>query len=195
MPKVEMERTVYDEPTVASALERAFEAKGEPLDRTAAAMLLAHIYLETADRQALWNNNAGNITTGDTSQDYWQPTKGPAAKLKFKVYPTLDAGLTDYATSPWSRKLLAAARSGDAGRFAQVVNDTGYTPGIDVGAFAKIIEQKTRAILARPVLNTLALGAAVTNHAPSGGKDVAIIALLVLAVYWLSSRTDNRKKR
>lgn len=135
-----MVHTNYSQQQLADALVQAMtEAKLLPT-QSSGAILLAQIDAETANGGALWNNNAGNITTADQSRDFWQPSTGPASKLKFLVYPTLADGMRGYIGFLKARpKMLDAAASGNVHTFSERIRADGYNPAAEVEATTKLI--------------------------------------------------------
>jgi hypothetical protein len=169
MSQVAMKATPVSATALAASLGSELTARGRPVNPGELALLTAHIDFETANRTALWNWNVGNITTSGASGDYWQPTKGAAAALKFRAYPSLQAGVKDYvATLVRARAMLDAAEQANPDEFAAAILSTNYTPGIDVQAVA----------------NTLAAGAARYGAEDSNGRVAARVPPRTVASVW-----------
>ncbi len=91
---------------------------GEVPSNEQVALVLAQNSLETGNRKSMWNYNIGNITTNGKGQyDYYDdlPTKEQikpgvwkTMNLKYRSYPSLKAGVSDYL------KLLSGKRYSNA---------------------------------------------------------------------------------
>jgi hypothetical protein len=169
MSLVAMRATPVSATELAAALGSELRSRGRPVNPGELALLTAHIDFETANRTDLWNWNIGNITTTGTTGDYWQPTKGAAAALKFRAYSSLAAGVKDYiATLVRARAMLDAAEQANTDAFAAAILSTSYTPGIDVQAVA----------------NTLAAGAAKYGQEDSNGRVASRVPPKTVASVW-----------
>jgi hypothetical protein len=142
--KVERVRTDISEPQMAQAIIMAWkDLFGNTPSKEQVSMILAQNNLETGHRKSMWNYNVGNIThaPGD-GFDYWEgldwlyeyftDTSGFTQKqkktiqLKYRAYPSLDAGVKDYL------KFLNSKRYG--GAFQHIVNP-------DPVAYSKALKQ------------------------------------------------------
>lgn len=113
-----MQRTSYSADQLAPMLTAAMAQYG--LNQAGASLLLSTILIETANGSAIWNNNVGNITTANDSDNWWQPSSGAASALKFKAYPSIDQGMADFAHYTHSHtKFFAAAQSGNVQSFLE----------------------------------------------------------------------------
>lgn len=164
-----MRATPVSATALAAALGSELRSRGRPVNPGELALLTAHVDFETANREKLWCWNVGNITTGDTSKPYWQPSKGAAAALKFRAYSSLAEGVKDYvATLMRASALLTAAEQASPDAFAAAIASTNYTPGIDVQAVA----------------NTLAAGASKYGLEDSNGRAAARVPPKTVASVW-----------
>lgn len=103
------------------------------------AMVLAQNALETGHRKSMWNYNVGNITTdGKGSYDYFddlttdeqiKPGTWKKMNLKYRAYPSLEAGVKDYL------KFISGKRYGKAWKhilnpnpaeFSKALKSAGY---------------------------------------------------------------------
>lgn len=105
--RVQRIRTPVTESQMAQAIINVWQKKfGSLPSKEQVAMVLAQNDLETGNRKSMWNYNVGNITTsGKDSFDYFddlttseQVSKDVWKKmnLKYRAYPTLEAGVEDY---------------------------------------------------------------------------------------------------
>lgn len=135
MPQVAMQRTAYSANQLAPMLQAAMAQYG--LNQAGASLLLATILIETANGQAIWNNNVGNITTASDALDWWQPQSGAASALKFRAYATIDEGMADFARYAHSHtKFYAAAQSGNVQTFLERYK-ADYNPELVVADYIK----------------------------------------------------------
>src|SRR5271165_5998185 len=133
--KVQRVRTDISEPQMAQAIIAAWTG----MFRTApskeqVSMILAQNNLETGNRKSMWNDNVGNIThtKGDgfdysESQDWHYDSNHQKVyyTAKFRAYPDLKTGVTDYL------KLLRSKRYSNA--FEHIVHP-------DPAAFSKALK-------------------------------------------------------
>jgi len=189
MPLVPMLRTKYSEAELASALTTSLLAFQPNATDTMGAILLGHIYFETGNGDKLWNNNPGNTTTKGDPADYWQAKGNP---LKFSAYPSIAEGFDDYFSFLKARRsLLRTAAAGDVAAFAQAVNDTGYTPGVDVDRVSDAVGSSAAAILKRGTFAALPKGPKLSVS--SSGTDWGLPLLFIVAAFWfLKSRKSRR---
>lgn len=194
MPRVDMVHTTYSQQGLADSLE-SYASELPGVNAAAMAIMLAQIDLETANGQALFNNNVGNVTTTGDPNEWWQPDSGPASKLKFRSYPTLDDGMAGYVGFIKSRpKMLSAAISGDVGAYARAIKSEGYTPDIDPVAVAaqlyKIAAEK------RKLFQRVPDGPVLRNsNASASSGSVAAIGALVLIVITGAMYLKHRKAK
>lgn len=186
MPKVPMVRTRQSAGELAAAMLPELKTIAGA-NQSTGAVLLAHILIETASGDAVWNHNVGNITTGNETDEYWQPEKGEASKLKFRVYPSLADGMRGYIGFLKSRpKMLTAASSGDLGAFSERIKLDGYNPAVDVsdaaGKLLKLAADKSKLFADLPAGPPLTNNqqAAGTNAAKPAHALVAVLALLAV---------------
>jgi hypothetical protein len=137
----------------ARHLVAALSAHGVPHNRNGAALILAQVWLETARGKACDNNNPGNIT-GEAATGYFRPIwfePSPDASphilhlhdlmlqnqapSKFRAYPTLAEGFSDYAShlSRRYQSIVDAANANDADAMARAIKTSGYTPDLPDG--------------------------------------------------------------
>ena len=86
--------------------------------------------LETSSWKAMWNWNAGNVTTGKPNTDAWidlSSLSAATAGIKFKAYGSLGDGCIDMLTWLQKRGVLALAANGDVGA---------YTNGLAANCYA-----------------------------------------------------------
>jgi hypothetical protein len=190
MPLVPMLRTKYSGAALASALTTSLLAFQPDATDTMAAILLAHIYFETDNGNKLWNNNAGNTTTKGDPDNYWQ-AKGNA--LKFIAYGSIAEGIDDYFSFLRARRaMLRTAAAGDVAAFAQAVNDTGYTPGVDVGRVSDAVASSAAAILKRGTFAALPKGPKLNLSTLASSWGVPLLFVLV-ALWFLSKSRKSRR--
>lgn len=136
MPQVPMQKTPQSITTLAPALQVALVAKLHELpSRNLAEMLLATILFETANGQAIYNYNVGNVTTNRAEADYWM-TSGNANH--FAVYQDIESGIAGYLFEILRRPtLVAAAKAGDPYAYAVQYRDTKYCPDCDPSRTSK----------------------------------------------------------
>lgn len=113
--KVERIKTEVSEPQMAQAMIEAWKSLfGAQPSKEQVAILMSQNALETGHRKQMWNYNVGNITTGKNwTGDYWEgldwlyeylppdqtgftARQKKTIKLKYRAYPTLLEGATDY---------------------------------------------------------------------------------------------------
>lgn len=93
MPQVDALQTPSTPSAVGGALTRAYRTVlgRDPPTRESWVIPLAQAAVETAHFQGgLWNNNIGNITSGNPNAEDWMYLPGNG--LRFRSYPDLDAG-------------------------------------------------------------------------------------------------------
>lgn len=133
--KVERVRTDISEPQMAQAIIAAWSGMfGTPPSKEQVSMILAQNNLETGNRKSMWNYNVGNIThtKGDgfdysESQDWHYDNNHQKVyyTAKFRAYPDLQTGVTDYL------KLLKSKHY--AGAFEHILHP-------DPAAFSKALK-------------------------------------------------------
>jgi hypothetical protein len=100
-------KTDVSEPQMAQAVIEAWkDLFGKPPGKEQVAMVIAQNNLETGHRKAMWNYNVGNLTTnGQAPFDYFDdlttdeqtsPGQWKKMNLKYRAYPSLEAGTRDY---------------------------------------------------------------------------------------------------
>lgn len=139
-------------------LEAWQAATGGMPSRSLAELLLALLYVETANGASLQNFNWGNLSANPaTGGDYWRPPwfdleriaaiEDPAKRARmeslhaqmlakkapeaFRAYGSHEQGAASFVAlllRPKMQPLLAAAETGDAVRFAHAVHSTAYCP-------------------------------------------------------------------
>ncbi len=175
MPQVEMQRTQQSQQALADAL--LAELRLTAATRTTGALLLALINQETTSGKDLWNFNVGNVTTPDTSLNYWSPSKGKAKGLRFRAYESLDDGVRDFVRFVQSRpRLWVAASAGDVSQFAQQIRDTKYNPDLDVAeATPQLLTLAKRAVTLFPSLSE---GTPITSGTAQNWNGLVLLGLL-----------------
>lgn len=120
----------------------------EPTDQQLL-LIKAHNSLETGGRRSMWNYNIGNITT-DGSVDYFDdlPTKEQikpgvwkVMNLKYKAYPSLEAGALDYLKFISGKRYSGAWQhilNPDAQAFSKALKQSHYYTA-DEGAYTKAL--------------------------------------------------------
>lgn len=169
-----MQRTQPSQDELAAILAAELEPLGAT--RTGAALLLALSNQETGSAANMWNWNVGNITTADTSLNYWSPTTGKAKGLKFRAYESLDDGARDFVRFLHRRsRLWDTLGTGDVSQFARQIRDSFYNPDLDIDAAAPVL--LTLAKQALPRFASLPAGATLTLSGSSGGGWGGLIIL------------------
>lgn len=159
MSQVPATATPLSRDATAAAFLRAYiQLFGAEPDRQRAELLLALIWLENADGQAIIQGNWGNLATRPSSGgDYWRPSWFDLAEVEampagakrdrllklharmvagkapeaFRAFASTDEGLAAYLrflAKPAMRPILEAASSGDAVAFAHAIFSTRYCP-------------------------------------------------------------------
>jgi hypothetical protein len=157
MSEVPALRTPLTRDATAAALVPAYvRVFGVEPDRNRAELLLAQVWLENDNGQAIIQRNIGNLS-GD-SGSFWRPPwfdadaiealsdsdpnkarylrlhklmLGGQAPSAFRAFDTFDQGFEAWLRllgSPSKSAILNAASSGDANAFARAIFDTGYCP-------------------------------------------------------------------
>lgn len=177
-----MVRTTVPQDELAAALTAELAPRGAT--RTTAALLLALANQETGSTSNMWNWNVGNITTADSSLDYWSPSAGKAKGLRFRAYETLDDGVRDFVRWIAARpRMWSAAGTGEVSRFAQSIRDTSYNPELDVAAASPQLFALAKQAL--PRFGTLPAGVPITLTGSNGtGWD----GLILVALLWIATR-------
>jgi hypothetical protein len=138
--RVERVRTDVSEPQMAQAIISAWQQKfGGAPSKEQVAMVLAQNDLETGHRKSMWNYNVGNITTGANGTfDYFDdlatdeqisPGVWKKMNLKYRAYPTLDAGVKDYLNLLSSGRYTKAwehIKNPDPTSFSKALKEAGY---------------------------------------------------------------------
>lgn len=156
------QQTPVAEQHIAESLLGAYPEvfRSEP-SRQAASLLLAHIFLENRNGQAIYNNNFGNLSGSSTWGYYpaaWMnpeynasieddakrkryqrlyeraTASPPTVPNKFQHFPSADAGLKAYLkliSKDRYAPLMRAAESGDPNAFAHATYSTGYCGDIE----------------------------------------------------------------
>ncbi len=181
-----MQRTQVSQDELAATLAAELAPRGAT--RTTGALLLALANQETGAAANMWNYNVGNITTADTSLDYWSPTTGKAKGLRFRAYETLDDGVRDFVRWIVSRPVMwRASGTGDVSQFTQTIRDTSYNPDLDVAEAAPQLFSLAKQAL--PRLGTLPAGVPITL----GGSGTSNWnGLVLLALLWFATRGKRR---
>lgn len=159
MTEVPALRTPLTRDATAEALVPAYvRVFGVEPDRNRAELLLAQVWLENANGQAIIQHNIGNLATSGTAGTFWRPpwfdgaavdalpesdpnkaryqrlheamlsNKAPSA---FRAFDSFEQGFDAWLRvlgSPSKVAILNAASSGDANAFARAIFETGYCP-------------------------------------------------------------------
>jgi len=99
--------TPVSDQKMIEAIQKAWtELMGSAPTKEQVALIMAQNALETGHRKSMWNNNVGNITTDGkggynyfdtlTTSEQISPGKWKKMNLKYRAYPTLEAGVMDY---------------------------------------------------------------------------------------------------
>lgn len=186
-----MVRTQPTQDELAAVLAAELEPLGA--SRTAGALMLALANQETGSASNMWNWNVGNITTADTSLDYWSPSKGKAKGLKFRAYESLDDGARDYVRFVHRRsKLWDTLGTGDVSQFARQIRDSFYNPDLDIDGAAPVLLSLAKQAL--PRFASLPAGAPLTLSGSSSGGWGGLI-VLGLFLYFASKGSSHGTKR
>lgn len=133
--RVQRVKTDISEPQMAQALIAAWTRLfGRAPSRQQVAMVIAQNNLETGHRHSMWNYNVGNITTDGTGPfDYFddlttdeqvKPGEWKKMNLKYRAYPTLDAGVEDYL------KLISRGRYAEAWKHVMDPDPVAYSKAL-----------------------------------------------------------------
>lgn len=185
-----MQRTSHSQDELALALS----AELDPLGATATtgALLLALVNQETGSAANMWNNNVGNVTTADTTLDYWMTKTGAAKGLRFRAYETLDDGVRDFVRTVRARpKMWTSSGTGVVSQFAQQIRDSKYNPDLDVAGTAPALF--TLAKQALPRFPLLAPGDPITLGSTSGTGGFGGL-LLVVGLFWLFTQGKGSRR-
>lgn len=159
MPQVPLKLTPHTDAQLAPPLQISLTDSIPNATATTAAILLAHVRLETANGQKLRNENPGNLTTASTTDDWFVVGTNP---LHFRSYDTLSHGMYDYVQDIVGRKpMIDAAVTGDVDAFAKAIASTGYTPGADTAAAADSLGQIAKSIVKAGTFSMLGPGPAL----------------------------------
>jgi hypothetical protein len=117
------------------------------------AMVLAQNALETGHRKSMWNYNVGNIiTNGNDSYDYFddlttdeqiKPGTWKKMNLKYRAYPSLDAGVKDYLKFISGKKYSGAWKhilNPDPVAFSKALKSAGYYT-VNEAAYTKTLSK------------------------------------------------------
>lgn len=192
MSQVPTIRTKHTGSEIAESLLFAFERKyGAKPSKNLAAYLWGLVMLETASGNALYNENPGNVTVSNESQDYFllRNKSGEFNKEHYRNFDRLDLGLENFLYETVTRRpsLIAAAEAGDAYAFATAIRDTRYTPSLDVdshyGSYKKLAEQSLAAgyFAAMPDSTAISKPLTPSGSPSSASKAGSGAALLILA--------------
>ena len=128
--QVEAVLTKSDAPTVAGAIASSYGriVGHAPPSRSSIILPLAQSALETDHWRAMWNYNAGNVTSGSPATEEWLriPTTGAAGKLRFRAYRTLREGTDALVDWLHHHGAIAAADAGDVVGFVGALQKSGY---------------------------------------------------------------------
>lgn len=142
MPQVDAVQTPSTPSQVGGALVRAYRSVlgVDPPTRESWVLPLAQAAVETAHFQGgLWNNNIGNITSGQPSAEDWMLLPGNG--LRFRSYPTLDAGAASLISWLNHHGAIAAADEGNVAGYVAALQKgcyVGCDPGVYPGYQANI---------------------------------------------------------
>lgn len=127
MSQTSAHRTPHDPATVAGAMVWAYErvTGHRPPARTSWLYPLAQSAIETAHWTAMFNNNAGNVTTANPNQEAWMYE--PGNQLKFRSYATLGDGCVSMLKWLEAHGTLTHADAGDI---------PGYLASLKAGCYA-----------------------------------------------------------
>lgn len=153
--KVQKVQTLITEPQMVQALISEFsKLEGKPPIKAQLALLIAQNNLETGHRKSMWNWNVGNIThkPGD-GFDYWEgldwlyvsmpnasgftEEQKKTVKLKYRVYPDLQAGVRDYLS------LLKRVKGGSVWKKILEGNPTEFSKALKAANYYTAHEQDT----------------------------------------------------
>lgn len=138
--RVQRMRTEVSSAQMAQAIIDAWRQKfGSTPSKEQVAMILAQNDLETGHRKSMWNYNVGNITTqSDGAFDYFDdlttkeqvsPGVWKNMNLKYRAYPTLEAGVKDYLNLLSSGRYAKSWQhilNPDPTSFSKSLKDAGY---------------------------------------------------------------------
>lgn len=105
--RVNRVKTPVSESQMAQAIIKSWQdLVGTTPSKQQVAIILSQNALETATRKSMWNYNIGNITTDGkgvynyfdnlTTSEQVKPGKWVKMNLKYRAYPSLQAGVDDY---------------------------------------------------------------------------------------------------
>jgi hypothetical protein len=197
VPQVDVLATPAGLPAQAEALVAAWRiALGRDPPLSLVELNLAQLALENANGKAIWNNNPGNLTTGNDSVDYYilsklstdnqghpvDPDSPSRVTLKFRAFPDLPSGMQAYISFVQSRvALVRAGTNGDALEYATAIRSSGYTPGIDPAAVAVSLQSEISGFRKAQVLDRYGLpgaGSGLETQLPPGHPVAGFITLV-----------------
>lgn len=147
--------------------------------------------LETSSWRAMWNWNAGNVTTADGVKDSWISLTDIASStsgLKFKAYKDLGAGCEDMLRFLAKHNILQLATNGDIGAYVNGLAAAWYAgkPGApgsaDYGAYASTmmgLANQFKSTIPTPYGRNLSIAASL-------GIGAAVVTVIGAAVYYFA---------
>lgn len=138
--RVKRVRTNISADQMANAIINGWkELFGVTPSKQQVAIVLAQNALETGHRKSMWNYNVGNLTTdGKGSYDYFddlttdeqiKPGTWKKMNLKYRAYPSLEAGVKDYLKFISGKKYSNAWKhilDPDPAAFSKALKSSGY---------------------------------------------------------------------
>jgi len=208
MPQVPTIRTKHTGSEIAESLIVAFERKyGAKPSKNLAAYLWGLIMLETASGNALYNENAGNVTVVNDTQDFFllKNKSGEFNKEHYRSFDRLDLGLENFLHETVTRRpsLIRAAEAGDAYAFATAIRDTRYTPDLNVDthytSYKKLADQSLAAGYFAGMPDSTIISKPLTpSGSPSSSKGGSGAALLIVAsaagILWATLKVKPGKQ-
>ena len=157
------------------------------ISTTAARILLAQSAFETGGWQGgVWGYNLGNITTSGASGDY-QMLPGDPDHLKYRVYPSLDAGAHDYVTFLNARGLVAIAATGDLPAYVARLKQVGYATSLQTASGYASYQNGMQAWMTR-LQNVAPIGGSLLAGFAGGSWKSYLIGAGILGAAWWVAR-------
>jgi mannosyl-glycoprotein endo-beta-N-acetylglucosaminidase len=145
--RVQRIKTDVSEPQMIQSIISAWhDLFGSTPSKDQVMLILAQNNLETGYRKAMWNNNAGNLTTdGNGPFDFFDdlstneqtaPGMWNKMNLKYRSYPTLEDGVKDYL------RLLSSKHYSQAWQHILQPDPVAFSKGLKAGGYYTADEEQ-----------------------------------------------------
>ncbi len=188
------------------------------LDRNTGTLLLSLVWIETAGGH-LQNNNAGNITAGESwPGNAWRPPwftvdastpahlvalheamlhgKAPSA---FRAYDSLLAGFQDFVKvlQHQFRSVLEAAATGDAAAFVRALHDSGYSKDYTAAHIPNMVHlQQQLGPQFAGFPEPLNIASKAFNVVALVGSEIVVGLVVAIALdHWAKKHDKKRRRR